>query len=52
VTQHYCHKTLDELLQDCLTFIDNINRDPLQIIARLWPHFDLDPDVEKLRLSF
>ncbi|NJN81523.1 MAG: IS630 family transposase [Caldilineaceae bacterium] len=52
VTQHYCHKTLDELLQDCLAFIDHINLDPIQIISRLWPHFDLDPDVEKLRLSF
>ncbi len=52
VTQHYCHKTLDELRQDCLAFIDDINRTPLQIISRLWPRFDLDPDVEKLRFSF
>jgi transposase len=51
VTQHYCHKTLDELRQACLAFIDNINLDSEQIIARLWPHFELDPDVEKLRFS-
>jgi transposase len=52
VTQQYCHKSLDELRQDCLAFVDRINLDPIQIISRLWPHFELDPDVEKLRLSF
>lgn len=52
VTQHYCHQTLDELRQDCFSFIDNLNLDPLQIIKRLWPRFELDPDVEKLRFSF
>ncbi len=52
VTQHYCHQTLDELRQDCLAFINDINLDPLQIISRLWPRFDLDPDVEELRFSF
>ena len=51
VTQHYCHDSLDELRLDCQAFIDDINQDPLQIINRLWPHFDLDPDVEKLRFS-
>jgi transposase len=51
VTQHYCHKTLDQLRQDCFAFIDDINLDPLQIIARLWPRFDLDPDIEKRRFS-
>jgi transposase len=51
VTQHYCHGSLDELRLDCQAFIDAINQDPLQIINRLWPHFDLDPDLEKLRVS-
>jgi hypothetical protein len=51
VTQHYCHGSLDELRLDCQAFLDDINQDPLQIINRLWPHFDLDPDVEKLRIS-
>jgi transposase len=51
VTQHYCHKTLDELRQDCFAFIDDINLDPEQVISRLWPRFNLDPDIEKLRFS-
>lgn len=51
VTQHICHATLDALRQDCLAFINDINLDPLHIISRLWPHFDLDPDIEKLRFS-
>jgi transposase len=52
VTQHYCHATLGELRLDCQSFINDINCDPLQVIARLWPRFDLDPDVENLRFSF
>lgn len=52
VTQHYCHQTLDELRQDCLAFINDINLDPLQVISRLWPRFDLDSDAEELRFSF
>ena len=51
VTQQYGHATIDELRQACLAFINDINLDPLQIITRLWPHFDLDPELEKLRLS-
>ncbi len=51
VTQHFCHETLDELRKDCLAFINDINRDPFQIISRLWPRFDLDLDIEKLRVS-
>jgi len=51
VTQHYCHKSLRELAQACFAFITDINRQPEQIITRLWPHFDLDPELEKLRFS-
>jgi transposase len=51
VTQHYCHATLGELRLDCQTFINDINCDPLQVIARLWPRFDLNPVVENLRFS-
>lgn len=51
VTQHYCHETLEALRQACLAFINDINLEPLQTIARLWPRFDLDPDIEKLRFS-
>jgi transposase len=51
VTQHYCHESLEQLRHDCFAFIDNLNLDPLQIISRLWPRFNLDPDIEKLRFS-
>jgi transposase len=52
VTQHYCHATLDELRRSCLDFIASLALIPEQVVNRLWPHFDLDPDVEKFRLSF
>ena len=52
VTQHYCHATLDELRRSCLDFIASLRQLPEQVVSRLWPHFELDPDVEKLRLSF
>ncbi|MCB0084485.1 MAG: hypothetical protein KDE47_26270, partial [Caldilineaceae bacterium] len=51
VTHHYCHESLHQLRQSCLDFIDAICHFPEQIIARLWPHFDLDPLIEKLRFS-
>lgn len=51
VTHHYCHESLHQLRQRCLDFIDAICHFPEQIIARLWPHFDLDPLIEKLRFS-
>lgn len=52
VTQHYCHATLDDLRCSCLHFIASLTRIPEQVVSRLWPHFELDPDVEKLRFSF
>lgn len=52
VTHHYCHATLDELRCRCLAFIASLNLIPEQVISRLWPHFDLDPAVEKLRFPF
>jgi hypothetical protein len=51
VTQNYCHPTMHQLFLDCIAFIDSINRDPEQILKRLWPKFDLDPDFEKLLVS-
>ena len=50
VLHGYCHKSLAELAQTCQAFIERINRDPLGIINRLWPKFELDPEVEKLRI--
>ena len=51
VTQHHCHDTLRDLFDACKSFIDEINRDALAIVRRLWPRFDLDPEVEKLGFS-
>ena len=51
VTQHHCHDTLRDLFDACKNFIDEINRDALAVVRRLWPRFDLDPEVEKLGFS-
>ena len=51
VLQHQCHATLDALHTACLTFLEHINQSPLALIDRLWPRFELDPEVEKLRFS-
>ena len=51
VTQHTCHTTLADLFAAWRSFVEMLNRDPEAIIARLWPKFDLDPEVEKLRFS-
>ena len=52
LTQHHCYKYLYQLERACFDFIDRINLDPEAIISRLWPKFDLDPDYEKVLLSF
>ena len=46
VTQHYCHDTVRDLSAACKTFIDEINQNPRAVVRRLWPRFDLDPEVE------
>jgi len=51
VTQLHCYHSLAALALACQHFIDTINLDPEQIITRLWPKFDLDPEIEKLRFS-
>jgi transposase len=51
VTQHFCHVSLHDLFLDCRAFIDAINLDPITMISRLWPRFELDPDYEKLLFS-
>ena len=51
VTQLTSYASLRDLFDACKAFIDEINRDPLGIINRLWPRFELDPEVEKLRFS-
>jgi transposase len=51
VLQHTCHATLRDLFDACKSFVETINKAPESIITRLWPRFELDPDVEKLRTS-
>lgn len=51
VTQLHCYQTLRALFDACKGFLDLINKDPQAINNRLWPKFELDPEVEKLRFS-
>ena len=40
-----------ELFDACKAFVERINADPLAVINRLWPKFELDPEFEKLLVS-
>ncbi len=52
VSRGYCHGSVAELITACQAFIQRINRDPMAVIDRLWPKFELDPEFEeKLRVS-
>lgn len=51
VTQLCCHSSLRGLFDACKAFIDRVNRNPLAMIDRLWPRFELDPEAEKLLFS-
>lgn len=52
VTRGHCHGSVTELTAACQRFIADVNRDPLALIDRLWPKFDLDPEFEaKLQVS-
>lgn len=51
VTQNHCYPSLAALFAACQDFLARINANPLQLISRLWPKFDLDPNVEKLLIS-
>jgi transposase len=52
VTRGICHRSVAELIAACQAFIARINGDPLALIDRLWPKFELDPEFEeKLRVS-
>jgi transposase len=52
VTRGYCHGSVSALIAPCQAFIARINNEPLALIDRLWPKFDLDPEFEeKLRAS-
>lgn len=51
VTHLHCYPTVRALFEASLRFIARINLDPDQILTRLWPKFDLDPEFEKLLFS-
>jgi len=52
VTRGFCHASVPELIEACQAFIARINRDPIDVVDRLWPKFELDPEFEeKLRVS-
>jgi transposase len=52
VTRGFCHPSVPELIAACQAFIERINRDPVALVDRLWPKFELDPEFEaKLRVS-
>lgn len=51
VTQLCCHPNLKALFDACKAFVDIINTNPLELVNRLWPKFELDPEEEKLGFS-
>ena len=51
VTQLHCYPTLKALFDACKAFVETINKNPLDLINRLWPRFELDPEKEKLQFS-
>ena len=52
VTRGFCHASVAQLVAACQAFIERINRNPIALIDRLWPKFELDPEFEeKLRVS-
>jgi transposase len=52
VTRGFCHHSVPELIAACQAFIDRINQDPVALVDRLWPRFELDPEFEaKLLVS-
>jgi len=52
VTRGFCHKSVPELVAACQAFVERINRDPIALVDRLWPKFELDPEFEaKLLVS-
>jgi transposase len=51
VTRGFCHSSEAQLIEACQGFIARINLDPVALVDRLWPKFELDPEFEaKLRV--
>lgn len=51
VTQHICYISMRHLFDACKAFVERINQDPVAVVQRLWPKFELHPDYEKLLVS-
>ena len=52
VTRNHCHDSIRQLFDARKDFIIRIDRDPTTLVYRLWPKFELDPDYEKLLVSY
>ena len=51
VTRGFCHGSVTQWIEACQEFITRINLDPVALVDRLWPKFELDPEFEaKLRV--
>jgi hypothetical protein len=52
VTRGACHGSVPRWISACQAFMARIDRDPIALIDRRWPKFELDPEFEeKLRVS-
>jgi transposase len=52
LTYHTCYKNQADLIQQVQLFEQRLNQTPLDIADRLWVKSHLDPEEEKLRVSF
>ena len=46
VTRGFCHQSAADLIAAGQAFIERINRDPIALVDRLWPKFELAPNFE------
>ena len=46
VTRGFCHGSVAQLSEACQAFLARVNRDPVALVDRLWPKFELDPEFE------
>ena len=52
LTQHHCYTSMRHLFNACKAFVDRSYQNPVAVIQRLWPKFELDLDYEKLLVSW
>lgn len=51
VTYHTCYDSKADLIRQVQYFQQSVNEDPIALSQRLWVKTQLDPEVEKLRIS-